>query len=136
MRISISALTLRSSALAHCLTTFSSFASILSANAVLSGPDGRPAISRSTIQRAGVDDGTDILVTHEHDQQVRDHRHLPLAVDLEILVLETLQGFGHQIDGALDDSPPGGNDGTRLLATQHRMGDFRCIGKMGDPRFD
>jgi hypothetical protein len=38
-------------------------------------------------------------------------------------------------DGALDDFLPGGDDRRRLLALQHRSGDLRRVGQVGDPGF-
>ena len=44
-----------------------------------------------------------------------------------------MPGFGSAMthaDGSLDDALPRGDDGRRLLAAQHRAGDFRRIGEM------
>ncbi len=70
------------------------------------------------------------LATQDH-HEVAGHLRLALVVQLDGVARgHLLDGHVDHGDGALDDLLARGDDGLRLLAAQHRLGDLGGVGEV------
>ena len=73
----------------------------------------------------------------QHRQQVGHHDGTPLLVEFdETLLTQAVERQSDHPDSTFDDSLARGDDLGGLLSDEHRLGDLRRVGEMGDACLD
>ena len=84
------------------------------------------------VKGASVDNGLRPLVRTQNDKQIRNHLGPAFVVqDDYVGILKALERLVHHGDGAFHDLFARRDDGSGLLALEHRL---RDLGSIGEPR--